>query len=131
MKVGIGRADLQRFIPDHRLRSQRRAPVEFDEGRVSLGIDKAEGMDAEAFHHAVAARDGAVRHDPHDHVKALGRQRNEVPESVMRGLGLRKFAIRLGFGRVNEIGELDRVLDEEDRDVVADEIEVAFLRCRT
>ena len=36
-------------------------------------------------------------------------------------------AVRLHLHGVDEVGELDGVLDEEDRDVVADEIEVALL----
>lgn len=39
---------------------------------------------------------------------------------------LRHFVVRLGFDRVDEVGELDRVLNEEYRHVVADEIEIAF-----
>lgn len=35
--------------------------------------------------------------------------------------------VRLGFHRVDEVGELDRVLDEEHRHVVADQVEVAFV----
>ena len=46
----------------------------------------------------------------------------------MRRLRLRKPAVGLLLDRVDEVGELDRVLDEEDRDVVADEIPVALLR---
>ena len=42
--------------------------------------------------------------------------------------GLRDFVVGLGLHGVDEVGEFDRVLDEEDRHVVADEIEVAFLR---
>ena len=36
-------------------------------------------------------------------------------------------AVGLHFHRMNEIGKLDRILDEEDGDVVADEIEVALV----
>ena len=70
---------------------------------------------------------GAVRHDPQDHVHAFGQQRNEVPERVMRRRVLRIAAIRLHFHGVYEVGKLDCVLDEEDGDVVADEIEVSFI----
>ena len=45
----------------------------------------------------------------------------------MRGLRLREAAVRLLLGGVDQVGELDRVLDEEDRDVVADEVPVALL----
>ena len=44
----------------------------------------------------------------------------------MRRLGLRKAAIGLGLGRVDQVGKLDGVLDEEDRDVVADDVPVAL-----
>ena len=94
---------------------------------VALGVDEPEGVDAEALHHPEAARDGAVGHHPHDHVHGLGHQRDEVPEGVVRGGGLRDLVVRLRLDRVDEVRELDRVLDEEDRDVVADEVEVALL----
>ena len=84
-------------------------------------------MDAEAFHEAERARDGAVRHHPHDHVHAFGRQADEVPEIVMRGLRLRKGAVRLFLDGMDHVRELDGVLDEEHRDVVADDVPVAFL----
>ena len=42
--------------------------------------------------------------------------------------GLRHREVRLGLGGVHQIRKLHRVLDEEDRDVVADEIPVAFVR---
>ena len=42
--------------------------------------------------------------------------------------GLRHGEVRLGLGRVHQVGKLHRVLDEEDGDVVADEIPVAFIR---
>ena len=46
----------------------------------------------------------------------------------MRRPRLRHGEVRLGLGGVDQIGKLHRVLDEEDRDVVADEIPVAFVR---
>ena len=46
----------------------------------------------------------------------------------MRRLRLRELAVGLGLHGVDEVGELDRVLDEEDRDVVADDVPVALLR---
>ena len=45
----------------------------------------------------------------------------------MRGARLRHGEVRLGLGGVDEVGELHRVLDEEDRDVVADQIPVALV----
>ena len=127
VEIRIGAVDLDRLVPDHRLQAELRLPVELDEGRFVLGVDQPEGVDAEAFHEAEGARDGAVRHDPHDHVHAFGRQRDEVPEIVVRRLRLREGAVGLRLHRMDQVGKLDRVLDEEDRDVVADEVPVAFL----
>ena len=58
---------------------------------------------------------------------ALGRERDEVPEIVMGGLRLWEAAVRLLLGGVDQVRELDRVLNEEDRDVVADDVPVALL----
>lgn len=44
----------------------------------------------------------------------------------MRRLGVRDLPVRFGLGRVDEVGELDPVADEEDRHIVADEIEHTF-----
>ena len=60
-----------------------------------------------------------------------GHERGEVPEGVVRGLRLREAAVGLLLGGVDEVGKLDGVLDEEDGDVVADEVPVAFAGCRT
>src|SRR4051812_46482293 len=45
----------------------------------------------------------------------------------MRGLSLRKATIRLLLGGMNDVWKFDRVLDEEHRDVVADEVPIPFL----
>ena len=85
-------------------------------------------MDAEALHRGVRPRDRTVRHRPHEHVRRLRLQGHEVPERVVRRLRLGDLTIRLRLRRVDEVRELDAVLDEEHRDVVADQIEVALLR---
>ena len=105
-----------------------RLPVELDEGRLSPGVDQAEGVDAEAFHEPERPGQGPVGHDPHDHVHALGRERDEVPEVVVSRLRLGEVPVGLGLGGVDQVGELDGVLDEEHGDVVADEVPVALLR---
>src|ERR1035441_1186381 len=55
------------------------------------------------------------------------RERNEVPEGVVRGGRLRKAAVGLHFYGMDEIGKFDGILDEENRDVVADQVPVALL----
>ena len=45
----------------------------------------------------------------------------------MRALPLRHFVLGFRLHRVNKVGKLDGVLNEEDRRIVADQIEVSFL----
>ena len=44
----------------------------------------------------------------------------------MGRLRLRETAIGLLFGRMDQVGELDRILDEKHRNVVTDQIPVAL-----
>jgi hypothetical protein len=109
------------------MRAELRVPVELHKDALAIGIDHAECVHAEALHHAVAARDRAVRHDPLLHMGGLRHQRHEIPEGVVRAGSLRHCVMRLGFDGMNEVGKLHRVLDEEHRDVVADEIPIALV----
>ena len=84
-------------------------------------------MNAETFHRRIAARERAVAHGPHQHVGALRRQRNEIPESVVGRLGLRNLVVRLGLHRVDQVGKFVGVLDEEDWHIIADKIPHSFL----
>ena len=126
VEVGVGAVDLDRLIPHHGLQPHLRPPVELDVGALASLVDEPERMDAKALHGPIAARDRAIGHDPHDHVHRLRRQGREVPEGVVRRLRLREAAIRLLLHRVDDVGKLDGVLNEEHRDVVADEIPYAF-----
>ncbi len=125
--VSVFTGELLRFVPHQRASTGSRAPVEFDEARFALGVDQPESVHAEALHAAQAFRDRPVRHRPDDHVRRLRHQRNKVPEGIVRRATGRDFIVRLGFHCVDEVGKLDRVLNEEDRHVVADQIEVAFV----
>ena len=127
MEIRIGAVDLHGLVPQHRLQPELRLPVKLDERRLVLRIDETERVNAEPFHEAERARDGPVRHHPHDHVHAFRGQADEIPEIVVSGLRLRKGAVRLLLHRMNEVRKLDRVLDEEHRNVVADDVPVAFL----
>src|SRR3546814_862441 len=81
-------------------------------------------MNAEAVEYAEAARYRAVGHLPQDHMHRFGHQADEVPEGVVCARRLRITAVGLHLHAVDEIWELHRVLDEEDRDIVADEIPI-------
>ena len=128
MEVGVGAVDLQRLVPHHRLQSLDRLPVELHVGRASVGVDHPERVDTEALHESEGSGNGPVGHGPQQHVGRLRHQRGEVPEVVVCRLGLGEPTVGLLLGRVDQVGELHRVLDEEHRDVVADEVPVALPR---
>src|SRR5450830_1134207 len=58
------------------------------------------------------------------------RERNEIPECVVRARRLRKAAVGFHLDGMDEVGKFDGILDEENRDVVADQVPVAFLRVK-
>ena len=45
----------------------------------------------------------------------------------MRSGRLRKAAVGFHFYGMDQIGKFDRILDEEDRDIITDQVPVAFL----
>lgn len=124
--VVVGGLQLQGLVPDGGLDAQLGPPVEFHEGAFALRIDQPEAVHAKALDHAQAARDGAVAHDPHDHVHGLGHEGDEVPERVVRRGSLWKAPVRLHLHGMDQVGKLHGVLDEEHRNVVADQIPVAL-----
>ena len=127
VKVRIGSRNLHGLVPHQRMRAELGLPMKLHELGRAFGSDEAKGVHAKALHHAKTARDGAVGHHPHKHVRRLGRQRDEVPESIVRRSRLRHCVVRLGLYRVHQIGKLHRILDEEDRHVVADQIPGALI----
>ena len=101
VEVGILTRQLQGLVPDERVHSEVRDPVELDKVALSLLVDQRERVDTEALHHTVGPRDGAVRHRPHEHVRGFGVQVHKVPEIVMGRLGLGHFVVRLGLDSVD------------------------------
>ena len=128
MEVGIGAVGHQRLLPGHRVHALAGLPVELDQAGLTLGVGQPPGVDAETLHRPVRARNAAVGHVPHGVRLRLGVQRREIPEGVVGALGLRDLSIRLRFRRVDQVRELDGVLDEEHRNVVADQVVIALGR---
>ena len=97
--------------------------VVLDPELLAAGVHPAERVAAVAVHVPVGARRAAVGHQDHHLVRALGRERPEVPLHVV-GAHARVRQALLG---VDEVLELRGVADEEDRRVVADQVVVALL----
>jgi hypothetical protein len=60
VEVGIGTGDLHGFVPDERVGSCNRIPMELHKARLAVRVHEAKRVDTEALHHSIAARDGAV-----------------------------------------------------------------------
>ncbi len=127
MEIGVHAAGDLRFLPYLGVDTETRLEVELDQGGFTGVVDHAEGVDAEALHGAEGTGDSAVRHVPESVVRGLGVQAHEVPEGVVRTLRLGDLPVRVRFGGVDDIGKLDAVLDEEDRDVVAHQVPGALV----
>lgn len=84
-------------------------------------------MHPEALHEPEGTGNGAIGHDPHDHVHAFRRQADKVPEVVVGSLSLGEGPVGLLLGGVDQVREFDGILDEEDRDIVTDEVPVPLL----
>ena len=123
VEVGIAPGQLLRLVPNQRGFARHRLPVEADEGGLTLGVYQAEGMDPKALHRPVAARQPAIGHRPHDVMQRFGLQGDVVPEGVVSALPLRHGAVRFGLHGVDEVRKFQRVLDKEDRRIVAHEVE--------
>ena len=98
--------------------------VELDPEALVGGIEQRVGVRAIAVHVAYGGRQAAIRHQDRDLMQALRRQRPEIPHRGRRA----HVGLRMALLRVDEVGELVGVADEEHRRVVADEIPVAFGR---
>ena len=128
VEIGVASGQFLRLVPDERGGAVDGLPVEAHEAAFAFGVHEAVGMDAEALDGAVASRDAPVGHVPHDVVQGFRLEGDEIPKGIVRALALRHFVVRLGFDRVDQIGEFDGVLNEEDRGIVAHEVEIALAR---
>nr|GEU28579.1 hypothetical protein [Tanacetum cinerariifolium] len=97
--------------------------VELDPEPLVFRADEAEGMAAEAVHVAVALGYAAVAHDDGDLVQRFGQQSPEVPVVF----GRTQVGFRIAFDHVVEVGELERIAEEEHGRVVAHDVPVALL----
>ena len=88
------------------------------------GVDPHVGVAGVAVHVAPRLRDAAVAHQPGDLVGGLGRECPEVPLHVV----VAQAVVGAALLAADEVLELHRVLDEEDRRVVADHVVVALGR---
>lgn len=114
--------DLLRLFPEQTGFTLQRLPVELDELGVTVIRDKAEGVDTEAVNVSEGTRDTVTSHSPKQSVQRAGLLAEEVPGRVVRGSSLGDFIVPAGLDGVDQIGEENSVLDEEDGDVVSNKV---------
>ena len=100
-----------------------RLEVELHPEALAVLVPERIGVRAVAVDVAIALRQAAIRHQDRHLVQAFGRERPEVPH---RG-GRAQIGLRVAFLRVDEVGELHGIADEEHRRVVADHVPVPVL----
>lgn len=128
VEVRILSRQFQRFIPNERVHTQLGDPMELDKSPPPLRVKERKRIHAKPLHHPERSRDPAIAHRPRKHMRRLGMQILEVPEVVVRRLGLRHLVVWLGLRGMHKVGELNIVLDEEDGDVVSNNVPNAFVR---
>ena len=99
-----------------------RTEVELDPMAFVGRIDEAEGVRTKAVHVAIGGRQAALTHDDGDLMQRLRQRGPEVPVVLRRT----HVGARVALHRVVEVGELERIAQEEHRRVVADQVPVAF-----
>ena len=87
------------------------------------GVVPFVGVAAVAVHVAVAGRRAPIGEQHRHLMQGFRGQRQEIPEHV----GVFQVGLRMAFLGVDEIRKFQRITDEKDRRVVADQIVVAFL----
>ncbi len=97
--------------------------VELDPISFVLGVDKAEGVAAEAMHMAVAGGYTPIAHDDGNLMESLGQRRPEIP--VVQGAA--HIVAGIAFYSVVKVGKLERIAQEEYRRIISDKVPVAFL----
>jgi len=99
-----------------------RLEVILDPDALALGVDPLEGVRAEAVHVPQGGRASAIAEEPGELMGQFGGKGEEVPD-VVRLLHLGTWIGLLG---VDEIRKFQRITNEEDGRVVADQIVVSF-----
>ena len=119
--AGVLALDLGGLLAGQVAHALLRLPVEFHQVGDALVVHQFIGVDARAFHLAVVGRDAPWALDPGDHVQRFRMAADEIVEAPR----LLLVGDRVGLEGVDHVRELDRIADEEDLQVVADQVPVA------
>lgn len=122
VEVGVLSSSNLSLLPSKTGLALERLPVELDELRGAVISNEAERVHTEAVHVAERPDDAVLCHGPEERVQGARLLAEEVPGRVMGSGGLRNLPVRHRLDGVNEIREENGILDEENRDVVANDV---------
>lgn len=121
-EIAILSSGLLRLFPNKARLTSQRLPVELDQFRGTLVSDKAERVHAKSINVAERPRDPVSSHRPHQGMQCARLLTKKVPGGIMRSGSLGNLIIAPRLDGVDQIREQDRVLDEEDWNVVSNQI---------
>ena len=113
----LGGDDMRLFFPALRIVEQAR-----------LGDVIGERIRTAPYLHRVGDTPGnsPVLHRPHHHMGRFGHQGDKIPERIVCGRRLGDLAIGLRLNSTYQVGEVHRILDKENRDIVAYQVVIAL-----
>lgn len=79
-------------------------------------------MDTKTVNMPERTRDTVTSHGPKQSVQRTRLLAEEIPGRVVGCRGLRDFIVASGLDGVNQVWEENSILDEKDRDVIADKV---------
>src|SRR5690606_13195121 len=91
-------------------------------------IDKTEGVNTKAFHHAETTWNCTIREYPHNHVHRFWYKGDEIPEIIVCGRGLWHLVMGFGFNGMDKVREFNPILNEKDWHIISDKVENTILR---
>lgn len=122
MVIGILAGNNLSLLPGKTSLALKGLPVELDKLGSTIVSNETEGVHTETVHVAEGPDDAVLSHGPEEGVEGARLLAEEVPSAVVSSCRLRNLAVRRRLDGVDQIREEDSVLDEEDRDVVADNV---------
>lgn len=127
VEIGVLASEDLSLLPDESGLALLGLPVPLDELGLAVLGHQTEGVHTETIHVTVAAGNAVARHGPEEGVESGGLRAEEVPSRIVGGGSLGNLVVGARLDGVDKVGEADGILDEEDGDVVANDIEVALI----
>lgn len=129
MEIGVLATYSLRLFPQETCFSLQCFPIPSNQFCSSLICDQSISVHTPAIDVAVRSWNTVASHDQHHQVQCAGLLAEEVISGVVGGSCLRNLAIGTRLEGMNEVREKDRIVDEEDWGVDANNISRQLIYC--